>query len=425
MSILIQNTKAYVGEHLTLTNCHLYVDNEGVMSVIDLTKDHLSEEQRKAETILNGDNLMVMPAFSDIHVHFREPGYEQKETLETGQIAAIRGGVTQVCTMPNTKPPIDSIERLIEYQSRIQKKQLIEILPSVTITLNQEGKQITDLEKLTELGAVAYTDDGRTVMSEEILKQSLIVSQLTQKVVMTHSEDHELAMTYSDKPYPPEVESQIVERDIQILENNGGRLHIAHLSTEASLEAVKKGKVKGLDLTCEVSPHHLYFDSEKLEFQSAKYKVNPPLRNEINRQTLIKGVKEGHIDAIASDHAPHESSSKSTNYQNGAYGFTGIETMFSVVNTVFKEADIPMQTLIQMMSINPRKILGQAPVIIENGAKANFVCIDPEQQWTVKTEDIHSKSKNSPWIGLTLTGKVVHLVKNEKLLLKGGNVHVS
>lgn len=425
MSILIQNTKAYVGEHLTLTSCHVYVDNEGVMSIIDLTKGCLNEEQLKAEIILNGEKLMVMPAFSDIHVHFREPGFEQKETLETGQIAAIRGGVTQVCTMPNTKPPIDRVERLIHYQNLIGKKILIDILPSVAITLNQEGEAITDLEKLAELGAVAYTDDGRTVMSEEILKQSLKISQTTQKVVMTHSEDHELAKAYPDKPYPPEVESEIVERDIRILENYGGKLHIAHLSTEASLEAVKRGKEKELNVTCEVSPHHLYFDSEKLEFQSAKYKVNPPLRNEINRQALIKGVKEGHIDAIASDHAPHEEASKSTNYQNGAYGFTGIETMFSVVNTVFKEADIPMQTLIQMMSINPRKILGQATAVIENGAKANFVCIDADQEWTVQTEDIHSKSKNSPWIGQTLTGKVVHLVKNEKLLLKGGNVHVS
>lgn len=424
MSILIQNTKAYIGKQLELVDCHLYIDDKGITNIIFIGKEQLTDEQMQATTTINGNKLVAMPAFTDLHVHFREPGFEYKETLETGQIAAICGGVTQVCTMPNTKPPIDRLERLIHYQNLIEKSSLIDILPSVAITVNQEGVELTDLNALTLQGAAAYTDDGRTVMNPEHLAEALIISQSTNKLVMTHSEDHEQAKNYPQKPYPTEVESRIVERDINILEATGGRLHIAHLSTKDSLEAVKNGKQKGLTLTCEVSPHHLYFNSEQLEFETARYKVNPPLRNEANRQSLIEGVRQGIIDVIASDHAPHEADSKSASYQTGAYGFIGLETAFSVVNTVFQEANIPMKTLIELMSINPRHLLGQAPNYIEDGTEANLVIVDPIQNWDVAEMDLHSKSKNSPWIGKTLKGKVIHLIKGEKLLLKGGKINV-
>lgn len=424
MSILIKDTEAYIGKALALKACHLYIDHEGRLTVIEKDREQLTDEHHQAEHQLDGRGLQVMPAFSDLHVHFREPGFEHKETLETGQIAAIRGGVTQVCTMPNTKPAIDRPERLQQYQNLIKKHPYIEVLPSVAITLDQNGTDITDLTQLTDLGAAAYTDDGRTVMSPAILEAALRTSAMTQKPVMTHSEDHEQADNYKTGPYPPEVESDIVARDIDILENCGGKLHIAHLSTAQSLEAVKRGKAKGLNLTCEVSPHHLYFDSEKLSFETAQYKVNPPLRNEANRQALIAGIKAGWVDAIASDHAPHEASSKSAAYQDGAYGFTGLETMFSAVNTVFDQAGIPMETLIHLMSLNPRTILGQPIDYIETGAQANLVCIDKDIKWTVTEADLHCKSKNSPWLGHTLKGRVIHLIRNQQLLLKGGNVNV-
>lgn len=424
MSILIQNTKAYIGKALELQDCHLFADDSGRLKIIPINEEQLTDEQKQAECVLDGRNLLAMPSFTDLHVHFREPGFEHKETLLTGQYAAIRGGVAQVVTMPNTKPPIDRAERLTHYQHLISKNPLIDILPSVAITLDQGGQELTDLEALTQLGAAAYTDDGRTVMNPEHLIEALNISKRSHKLVMTHSEDHEAAAKTPDKPYPPEVESDIVARDIQILEQTGGHLHIAHLSTEGALKAVAVGKRKGLTVSCEVSPHHLYFDADQLEFETAKYKVNPPLRGEANRQALIEGVKAGFIDAIASDHAPHEASSKSAPYATGAYGFTGLETMFSVVHTVFEAENIPMQTLIQMMSLNPRKLLGQAPNYLVDGVQANVVLVDPNAEWTVQAEELASKSQNSPWIGKTLKGKVIHLIKDRQLLLKGGQINV-
>lgn len=424
MSILIKNTQAYIEDSLVLTDCHLFIDNGGSVAIIKLPGEQLTDEQEKADQVLEGGGLVAMPSFTDLHVHFREPGFEQKETLETGQIAAIRGGVAQVCTMPNTKPPIDRPERLEAYQTLIKKHPYIDICPSVAVTLDQSGETLTDLRKLTQMGAAAYTDDGRTVMDPILLKEALLISKETHRIVMTHSEDHEAAAKYPNGPYPPEVESEIVARDIGILESSGGFLHIAHLSTTGSLEAVKNGKDKKLAVTCEVSPHHLYFDADQLDFTTAQYKVNPPLRDEANRQSLIQGIKDGLVDAIASDHAPHEQHTKTAAYKEGSYGFTGLETMFSTVHTVFETANIPMETLIRLMSINPRVILGQKPNYIRTGESANMVIVDPNKIWTVTEEDIHSKSSNSPWIGHTLKGKVVHLIKDNQLLLEGGNVHV-
>lgn len=424
MSILIKNAKAYTGKDLQLEACNISINHEGIIKIIKTTEEQSTDEQKQYNHVINAENLVVMPAFADLHVHFRDPGFEQKETLESGQRAAIRGGVTQVCTMPNTKPVMDREERLKAYLEKIHQYPYIDVLPSVAVTLDQDGEHITDLRKLTQLGAVAYTDDGRTVMDPNILTEALKISNETHCPVMTHSEDHEAAAKYPNGPYPPEVEGQIVERDVRILENEGGHLHIAHLSTIQSLEAVKSGKKKGMNLTCEVAPHHLYFNGEALSFETALYKVNPPLRGEANRRALLQGIKEGWVDAIASDHAPHEWESKLANYKEGSYGFTGLETMFSTINTLFKQESIPMETLIRLMSINPRIILNQTPNYIIDGLVANLVCIDPNEIWEVSKDDFQSKSINSPWIGHKLEGKVVHVVKGSKLLLEGGQINV-
>lgn len=424
MSILIRNAKTYVGKDLQLEVCNLAIDKDGVLQILRNNEEQSTDDQKAYNHIIDAENLVVMPAFADLHVHFRDPGFEQKETLESGQKAAIRGGVTEVCTMPNTKPAMDRKERLSDYMNKIRNNSLIDVLPSVAVTLDQKGTEITDLKGLTQLGAVAYTDDGRTVMDPNILAKALQISKETKCPVMTHSEDHEEAAKYLSGPYPPEVESQIIERDVKILETVGGHLHIAHLSTINSLEAVKSGKKKGMNLTCEIAPHHLYFNSEVLSFETAMYKVNPPLRGEQNRKALLQGIKEGWVDAIASDHAPHEWESKLASYKDGSYGFTGLETMFSTINTLFKQENIPMETLIRLMSINPRIILNQKPNYIEDGAVANLVCIDLEKTWEVKKEDFQSKSVNSPWVGETLTGKVIHVVKGNQLLLEGGRLNV-
>lgn len=424
MSILIKNAKAYTGKDLQLEACNISVNHEGIIKIIRTTEEQSTDEQNQYDHVINAENLLIMPAFADLHVHFRDPGFEQKETLESGQKAAIMGGVTQVCTMPNTKPAMDREERLKDYLEKIHQYPYIDVLPSVAVTLDQDGEHISDLKILTQLGAVAYTDDGRTVMDPNILTEALKISSETHCPVMTHSEDHEAAANYPNGPYPPEVESHIVERDVRILENEGGHLHIAHLSTIQSLEAVKSGKKKGMNLTCEVAPHHLYFNGEALSFETALYKVNPPLRGEANRKALLQGIKEGWVDAIASDHAPHEWESKLANYREGSYGFTGLETMFSAINTLFKQESIPMETLIRLMSINPRLILNQTPNYIIDGQIANLVCVDPNEIWEVSKEDFQSKSINSPWIGHKLEGKVVHVVRGSKLLLEGGQINV-
>lgn len=420
MKILIKNTLAYLGETLEPRQCSILIDEEGLMDILDHQK--LETMDQSQYHLIDAGALVAVPAFTDLHVHFREPGFETKETLITGQKAAIRGGVTTVCTMPNTRPPIDRPSRLTDYQERIEKTAVIDLLPSVAITLNQAGEVMTELADMTKQGAKAYTDDGRTVMSKDILKEALKVSRVSGCPVMTHSEDHEQASHYPDRPYPPEVESDIVFRDVAILEETGGKLHIAHLSTEGSLEAVILGKEKNLNLSCEVSPHHLYFSSEALDYTTAKYKVNPPLRGEANRLKLIEGLKEGHIDAIASDHAPHEEETKTTTYQKGSYGFIGLETMFSSVYTSTLEHGVTLEQILRAMSLKPREILGLPKNTLEAGHKADLVLIHLEKQWQVTKEQFQSKSKNSPWIGETLKGSIEYVIRGNQLLLEKGEV---
>ncbi len=419
MGTLIRHVTTYVGTELEKKTLNLFIDDRGCVHF--LNDEIICQLESNVEEI-DGTRYVAVPSFTDLHVHFREPGFEAKETLMSGQRAAIKGGVGMVCTMPNTKPPIDRPARLADYLERIEREKGIEVLPSVAITLNQAGEVLTDLKEMKQLGAVAYTDDGRTVMSKELLGKALRVSQDTGQPVMTHSEDHQQAANFPTRPYPPEVESDIVARDIEVLKQVGGHLHIAHLSVIESLNAVIRGKSEGLNVTCEVSPHHLYFDAERLNFESAIYKVNPPLRGEKNRKMLLEGIKRNWVDAIASDHAPHEPETKLKNYQNGTYGFIGLETMFGVCNTVFMSEGISFESLVKMMSFNPRKILNQPLNAIEEGKNADLLLIDLNETWEVSLKEIESKSQNSPWIGKTLIGRVAYYFKDKNCLLKKGEV---
>lgn len=419
MAICIKNTLAYLGEALIPERCDIWINETG--QIENITKP--GEQTTDDAVQIDGSPYVAIPALTDLHVHFREPGFEHKETLLTGSQAAIKGGVTTVCTMPNTMPAMDRSERLTTYLKAIEKLNGIDIRPSVAVTVNQAGEQLTALRTLSEEGAVAFTDDGRTVMSTDILAEALKISELTKNPVMTHSEDHQAAKHYLDGPYPPEVESDIVARDIALLKAlNQGHLHIAHLSTEGALEAVKNGKQEGLKVTCEVSPHHLYFNADNLSFENAYYKVNPPLRGEANRQKLIEGVKAGIIDAIASDHAPHEIESKYAPYAKGTYGFTGLETLFAASHTVLSEAGLSLSRLIELMCFNPRRILGLKPNVIAKDREANFILVDLKKEWTVQAEAFASKSPNSPWIGHTLKGQITHLIYKNRILLEEGEL---
>lgn len=427
MSILIQNTTAYLSEALTETRCHIFIDDQGILDIKEVKaepKEWFEQKQKTAHTLIDGSTLTVAPSFFDLHVHFREPGFEAKETLYTGQLAAVKGGVTGVCIMPNTKPCIDRVSVLEQLNEKIQSAPIINIHPVSAITLNQAGESITNLEEMTKHGAKAYSDDGRTVMNPDILSQSLQVSQKTDCPVMTHSEDHEQAALYPDKPYPSEVEGDIVKRDIDILKTSGGKLHIAHLSTKEALSAVLEGKKNGLAVTYEVSPHHLYLDADTLNFETAHYKVNPPLRGQDHIKPLIEAIKAGHCDAIASDHAPHEAHTKAASYEKGSYGFSGIETMFSVVHTVFERENIDFKTLLTLMSVKPRHIVNLEIPYLENGKKAELVLVNRSKKWKVEDSDLVSKSHNNPFIGEELTGTVEYVVLHTQLLLKEGKINV-
>lgn len=419
MAICIKNTLAYLGEALIPERCNIWINDNGIIERIEREKHQTTDNA----VVIDANQLVAIPALTDIHVHFREPGFEHKETLLTGSRSAIKGGVTTVCTMPNTQPAMDREERLRAYLEQIKALNGIEILPSVAVTLNQAGQEMTNLKDLSALGAVAYTDDGRTIMSTEILTEALKVSHITERPVMTHSEDHKAAVHYPDGPYPANIESDIVSRDIELLKTlKKGHLHIAHLSTEGALEAVRTGKKQGLKVTCEVSPHHLYFNAEHLDMTDAYYKVNPPLRGEANRQKLIDGIKQGIVDAIASDHAPHEVESKRLPYAKGTYGFTGLETLFSASYTTLTESGVSLSKLIELMCFNPRRILGLKPNIIAVGKQANLILVDLEKKWQVNAQEIVSKSANTPWDGHTLTGKVEYVVLNHQILLEKGEV---
>jgi dihydroorotase len=381
---------------------------------------------KKSVETLDLRGKMVLPGFLDMHVHLREPGYEHKETIETGCAAAAAGGFTGVCCMPNTNPPIDneSVVRFVKRQASATMDGLVDVFPIAAITKGRDGKELAPIGELHDAGAVAFSDDGSPVASAEVMRRALEYVRMFDAPIIQHAE--ELSITKGGAmnegivstsigmpPMPPIAEELIVARDIALVEYIGGRYHVAHVSTAGSLELIRRAKAKGLQVTCEAAPHHFTLTEEAVRGFDTNTKMNPPLRTRDDVEALKAGLRDGTIDAIASDHAPHSIDEKQVEFTSAPFGVIGLETAVGLAITELVAASIlSWSQLVEKFSVNPRRLL-QLPIPkIQPEEKANLTFIDPELRWIVDVSKFKSKSRNSPFHGRRLTGKALGIINN-------------
>src|SRR5690554_4093931 len=391
----------------------------------DIQETRVLDKERDRCINLNG--CYIFPGFIDIHTHLREPGFEEKETIKTGCEAAAAGGFATIACMPNTEPVVDN-PAAVELIKSKARKGLVNVLPIGSITKKSAGKELAEIGFLAEAGVRALSDDGKSVMNSEIMRRAMEYARSFDMTIISHCEDIKLAGEgvmnegYNStilglKPIPNAAEEVMVIRDIILAELTGVKLHIAHLSTEKSLQMVTKAKERGLKVSCEVTPHHLVLSDREVRGYNPDTKVNPPLRSGQDVAALQEGLKNGLIDVIATDHAPHTYEDKLGEFDRAAFGISGLETAVSLIYNYFvKEKVIDLSDMVRMMYVNPAKIMGVDKAGIYEGGPAELTIFDPERNWKVKKSELKSKGKNTPFSGYELQGKVVLTIVEGKIV---------
>jgi dihydroorotase len=385
-------------------------------------------------TVVDGDGLVVAPGLVDLHSHLREPGREDKETIETGCRAAALGGYTAVSAMANTDPVADNAAVVHEVRDLAERAGMCDVFPVGAITRGLAGEEMAELGEMIHAGVRMFSDDGRCVPSTRVLRNALTYARAFDgAVIAEHCEDASLAeggqMHEGYHSYslglagqPREAEEIVVARDLALARLTGGRLHLCHLSSAGSVSLVRRAKAEGLRVTAEVTPHHLVFTDEDLRTYDSNFKVNPPLRTAEDRDVLVEGLADGTVDAVATDHAPHAVEEKETEFDQASFGTTGLETALAAVLTfVVGSGAITLTGALEAMSTRPARILGTddhgRP--LEPGAPANVVAFDPAAEWVVEPP-FASRSRNSAFLGRTLRGRVVHTIYRGELVVADG-----
>lgn len=369
--------------------------------------------------VIDAKGKLVMPGLVDMHVHFRQPGGEGKETIQSGSEAAVHGGITSVCAMPNTQPVTDN-RQIVEFiQAEAQKIQLLHLYPAAAITKGLEGNELTEIADLKAAGVVAITDDGHPVMNAEIMRRAMEYAKMCGVVVISHSEDLSLtengmmnegiiATRLGLRGMPNMSEAVMVAREILLAELTGAHIHCTHISTKESVELIRQAKAKGVRVTCDVTPHHLTLTEDAVVGYNTNMKMNPPLRTTADVAALQQGLKEGIVDAIATDHAPHSESDKDVEFDHAPFGVIGVEISLGVVATgLVATGKLTWKELVHRMSTRPAEILGIPAGTLSAGKPADVIIVDPDKKWKVEPQEFRSKSRNCPFIGRELVGKVV------------------
>lgn len=398
---------------LLIKNGNIIKNNKLEKYDILIEDDKISKIEKNIDCdceIIDAKGCLVMPGAVDVHVHFREPGYEKKETIKTGSLSAAKGGVTTVMTMPNLKPCPDCLENLMVQKEIIKKDSIVNVYPYGAVTVNQEDKNRADIEGFYN-EVLAITDDGRGVNNLTILEEACVLAKKYNLVVASHAEDN----FYK---YAPEGEYVAVRREIEIAKKVGCKYHFCHMSTKESFEAIRKAQKEGYtNITCEVAPHHLVLNETMIK--NANYKMNPPLRSEENRLATIEALLDGTACMVASDHAPHTEEEKSQEYNKCPNGIIGLETMLPIIYTEFvKNKKISYELFLDVMVYNPIKVFNLPARRLEPGFIADIAIIDIENPHTYTKDEILSKGKNSPFIGNTYYGFTKATLVQGKIVYK-------
>ena len=428
MTILIKEGRVLDPETKRDEICDVLIDGDRITRVD-------SGIETEAERIIDAKGCYVMPGFIDLHVHFRDPGLEYKETLTTGGRAAVKGGVTTVCAMPNTKPVIDNGVKVKEVMERAKRESLTNVIQLGAVTVGQEGKELADIRGMAKNGCHAISEDGKSVMNASLYRKGMNLAKEEGLAVFAHCEDITMveggvmnadkkAEKLGLKGITNAVEDVIVARDILLAKETGVRLHLCHCSTKDSIKMLGLAKEEGLDVTGEVCPHHFILSTDDITKDNGNYKMNPPLRSKEDVEAIKEGLRNGTVDVIATDHAPHAEAEKNRSMKLAAFGIVGLETSADLTYTELVETGIitPMQ-MAEKMSWNPAKILGlHDRGSVSEGKIADVVIFDPEKEYTIDKNTFLSKGKNTPFHGRKVKGEVVCTIAGGRIVYEGGKI---
>lgn len=418
---------------LILKNGYVYSSGKFEKMTVHITDGTVTslESHPKQDGSLGVDcsTFYIFPGFTDVHVHFREPGFSYKETIATGSLAAAKGGFTDVCTMPNLNPCPDSVENLRVQLDLIKKDAVINVHPFGTITKGQTGEELADMEGMAA-DVAGYSDDGRGVQSDGMMEKAMLKAKALGKIISAHCEDNSLlfggyihdgeyAKLHGHKGICSESEWKQIERDLKLVEKTGCKYHVCHISAKESVELIRQAKKKGLDVTCETAPHYLIMNDMMLE-EDGRFKMNPPIRSEEDRRALVEGLLDGTVDMIATDHAPHSAEEKSKGLSGSNMGVVGIETSFATMYTyLVKTGVISLEKLIEVMYVNPSKRFGIEKGI-EVGKKADLTVFDINKKYEINPADFKSKGVATPFKGREVYGECKLTLCNGRIAYNGG-----
>ena len=420
MTVLLKNGKLI--DYATMTD-----DYFDILIEDNKIKEISKNINKKADKVIDCTDLFIIPGMIDMHCHLREPGFEQKETIETGMKSAVKGGFTTICPMPNTNPTCDSAFILQRIQNEAKRVGVCNVLPYASVTKGELGEELTDFEELKKAGAIAFSDDGMPVIRAKIMRDALIEANRLGTFVASHCEEKELgkgainAGKIADKlnveGVLPEAETLMAAREVELAEINNVHAHVCHISAKETARLIRDAKKRGVKVTCETCPHYYSFTEEEVLNSGTNAKMNPPLRKKDDMQEIIKALQDGTIDCIITDHAPHTKEEKEVGLEKAPNGIIGFETaLAATVTNLVDKGYISYLDMVRLTSYNPAKILNLDKGSLQKGKVADITIFNPNEEYIYQKEDIVSKSKNTPFIGKKLKGKVKYTIVNGNIV---------